>query len=93
MKCRKILLNKYVSKIYEACGEGRDFVVILKYAEREEAMRKILEKCKIKRSIAGVLTTCVYEAKEVSVSITGKLILKEVNGRENAEKILNKLLE
>jgi len=86
------LLEEYVSRIEEACGEGRDFIVILKYAKREEAIRKILEKCEVGRSFKGVLTRAKYRGKEVSVFITGKLILKGLTGRKSAEKILQELL-
>jgi hypothetical protein len=88
----KKLLEEYVSRIEEACGEGRDFIVILKYAKKEEAIRKILEKCEVGRSLKGVLTRTKYKGKEVSVFITGKLILKGLNGRKSAEKMLEDLL-
>jgi hypothetical protein len=86
------LLGEYVSRIEEACGEGRDFIVILKYAKRREAIRKILEKCEVGRSFKGILTRAKYKGKEVSVFITGKLLLKGLTGRKNAEKILEELL-
>ena len=87
------MLEKYVSRIYPACGEETDFVIILNYDVREEAINKILEKCQIQRTIASVLTTCRYKDKEISVSKTGKVIIKEARGRENAEKIMRELLK
>ena len=89
---RSMLLNEYVSRIEEACGEGRDFVVILKYAKREEAIKRILEKCKIERSLSGVMTKGKYKDKGISVFVTGKLIIKGLKGREEAEEILEELL-
>jgi ribonuclease HIII len=88
----KKLLEEYVSRIDEACGEGRDFIVILKYAKKEEAIKKILEKCEVGRSLKGVLTEAKYKDKAVSIFATGKLILKGLNGRESAEKMLEDLL-
>jgi hypothetical protein len=92
MPKEKKLLEEYVSRIEEACGEGRDFIIILKYAKREDAIRRILEKCEVGRSLKGVLTRAKYKDKEVSVFITGKLILKGLNGRKSAEKMLENLL-
>jgi hypothetical protein len=92
MPKEKKLLEEYVSRIEEACGEGRDFIVILKYAKREEAIRKILEKCEPERSLKGVLTKARCKGKEISIFITGKLILKGLTGRESAEKMLEDLL-
>ncbi len=87
-----MLLKEYVSRIEEACGEGRDFIVILKYAKREEAVRRILEKCKIERTFSKVMIMGKYKNKEISVFITGKLILKGLKGRKEAEEILEELL-
>jgi len=87
-----MLLKEYVSRIEEACGEGRDFIVILKYAKREEAVRRILEKCKVERTFSKVMMMGKYKNKEISVFITGKLILKGLKGRKEAEEILEELL-
>lgn len=86
------MLKEYVSRIEEACGEGRDFIVILKYAKREEAVRRILEKCRIERTFSKVMMMGKYKNKEISVFITGKLILKGLKGRKEAEEILEELL-
>ena len=87
-----MLLKEYVSRIEEACGEGRDFIVILKYAKREEAIKRILEKCKIERTFSRVMMKGKCKDRDVSVFITGKLIIKGLKGREEAEEILGKLL-
>jgi hypothetical protein len=87
-----MLLKEYVSRIEEACGEGRDFIVILKYAKREEAVRRILEKCRIERTFSKVMIMGKYKDKDISVFITGKLILKGLKGRKEAEEILEELL-
>ena len=86
------MLKEYVSRIEEACGESRDFIVILKYAKREEAVRKILEKCKIERTFSKVMMMGKYKDKGVSVFVTGKLIIKGLKGRKEAEEILKELL-
>lgn len=87
------MLEEYVSRIEEACGEERDFIVILKYAKREEAMRKILEKCTVERTLSKVLTKGRYKGKEVSIFRTGKLILKGFKERKEAEEILEEMLK
>ncbi len=86
------MLNKYVSRVEETCGEERDFVVILKYAKREEAMKRILSKCKIERTLSGVLQKGRYKNKEISVFISGKLILKGLKEKEDAEELLEEIL-
>lgn len=92
MPCQSKPLQKYISRLEKACGEGHDFIVILKYAKREEAIKRILEKSKVERALSGVLTKVRFKGKEISVFITGKLILKGLEEREAAEKILEELL-
>ena len=86
------MLNEYVSRIEEACGGEKDFVVILKYAKKDEAMKKILEKCAIKQTLSGVLIKGVYKDKEVSVFRTGKVIIKGLKERKEAEQMVEELL-
>ena len=86
------MLKEYISRIEEACGEGRDFIIILKYAKREEAVKKILDKCKIERTFSKVMMMGKYKDKDISVFITGKLIIKGLKGRKEAEEILEELL-
>ena len=92
MPNKNMLLQEYVSRLEEACGEGRDFVVILKYAKREEAIKRILAKSTVERVLSGVLTKARYGDIEISVFITGKLLLKDLKGRAVAERLLGELL-
>ena len=86
------MLNEYVSRIEEACGTEKDFVVILKYAKKDEAMKKILEKCVIRQRLSGVLIKGVYRDKEVSVFRTGKVIIRGLKERTEAEQMIEELL-
>ena len=45
IKWRNELLQKYVSMIDEACGEGREFIITLKYSEKDRVLEKIFDKC------------------------------------------------
>ncbi len=92
MPSQSRLLREYVSRLEEACGEGHDFIVVLKYAKREEAIKRILKNSKVERALSGVLTKARYRGKEISVFITGKLLLKGLEERATAEKILEELL-
>ncbi len=87
-----MLLEQYVSRIEEACGEGQDFIVIIKHTKREEAIRRILEKCNVERTLSRVMTKGSYLGKDLSVFVTGKIVLKGLEGRREAEEILEQLL-
>ncbi len=86
------MINRYVSRVEQACGEGREFIAILKQGKRKEALEKILSKCRVKRSISGVMAICEYKGKEISVFNIGKLVLKGVKGEDEALSVLKELL-
>ena len=85
------MLEEYVSKIDEVCGEGREFIVTLKYSKRDEAVEKALKKCRVAQSISGILTKGRYKDKEVSIFRTGRLVIREFSGRDEAESFLKEL--
>lgn len=86
------MLGEYVSKIDEACGEGREFIVTLKYSNKDRALQKVFDKCNINSDSVGILVKGKYQGKEVSIFRTGKLVIREFNGRNEAEKFLEELL-
>ena len=86
------MLIEYVNKIEEACGEGREFIITLKYAKRDEAIQRVFDKCGINTGSIGILTKCKYKDKEISIFRTGKLVIREFRGKEEAENFLKDLL-
>ena len=86
------MLNEYVSRIEEACGGEKDFVVILKYGKKDEAMKKILEKCTVTQTLSGVMIKGTYKDKEISVFRTGKVIIKGLKEKNEAEQMVQELL-
>ena len=87
------MFKEYVSKIEEACGEGREFIITLKYAKRNEAVKKVFEKCNLNQNTVGILTKGKYNSKEISIFKTGKLVIREFKGIAEAEEFLEELFE
>ncbi|MFH0897782.1 MAG: hypothetical protein V1850_07050 [Candidatus Bathyarchaeota archaeon] len=86
------LLEEYINKIDEACGEGKEFIITLKYDKREEALKRVLNKCHLGQTIVGILTKGKYLDKDISIFRTGRLVIRQFNGREEAENFLEELL-
>ncbi|MFW6111344.1 MAG: hypothetical protein ACOC6H_04830, partial [Thermoproteota archaeon] len=78
-------VKEYVSRMEEACGEGRDFIILLRPDKREQAIQRILDKCEEERSLSGVMTKVKYNDIKLSVFVTGKIIMKDLTGKEEAE--------
>ena len=87
------MLKDYVSKLDDVCGVGMDFIVTLKPQTREEAINKVLTKCRVEQNQSGILTKGHYKNKEVSIFRTGTLMIREFNGREEAQRFLEELFE
>jgi len=86
------LLKKYINRLEEACGEGREFIVFLKNDTMNEAINLILNKVSVEQSIAGILIKARYAGKSLSIFKTGKLVIREFHGKEEAEIFLKNLL-
>lgn len=81
-----------MSRIEEACGEEKDVIVILKYTKKDEALQKIVGKLEVKQTFSGIMTKGKYKDIEISVYTTGKLLIKGLRGKEEAEELLEELL-
>jgi hypothetical protein len=90
---REELWKEYVSKLEDVCGVGLDFIVTLKPQTREEALNKVLAKCRVDQNRSGILTKGRYKNKEVSIFRTGTLLIREFSGREEAQLFLEELFE
>ena len=86
------ILEKYIANIEEACGEERDIIVMLKHEGKDEAIKKILDKAKIVRSLANIAYDIEFEGKQMRIYRTGKILMKNLKGKREAEEILKRLL-
>ena len=85
-------LEDYIARIDEACGEEKDFIVVLKYEKRDEALRRLIERGRLAKSYSGILFDIVYKDITIRAYKTGKMILKKMKGREEVENTLKELL-
>jgi len=86
------ILKEYVSRLEEACGEEKDYIVILRLEKRNEALKKILSKGETIRSFSQILTKIRFKGKILNVFKTGKLVVKDVKSKEELEVLLSELL-
>ena len=85
--------EKYISKIEKPCEEREEYIVIFKHEYAEEAVRRILNKCIIKQKYAEFYFKCTFEEREVNVFVDGKLLLKKIKSEEEAQQVLDRLLD
>jgi hypothetical protein len=82
----------YVARIEETCGEERDFVVIFKYDKKDEAIKKILEKAAVKKSISRIVFELSFRDISFRLYGTGKAIFRNLKDKNELKKVLSDIL-
>jgi hypothetical protein len=85
-------VKEYVTYIEETCGEEKDVVAILKYELKDEALKKLLDKGKLIKSIGDMVYEISFEDKVMRVYRTGKILMKNFKDKDEAKKFLNTVL-
>lgn len=85
------VIEDYVARIEETCGEEKNFIVVFKYDKKEEVIAKI-----IKRSNVMSTSPLIYELvfKNVSFRVygTGKAIFRGIKNKSELLSVLAELL-
>ncbi|MEM3700260.1 MAG: hypothetical protein QXL57_05275 [Candidatus Bathyarchaeia archaeon] len=87
-----VTVEDYVARIEETCGEERDFIVILKYDKKEEAINKILKRAKIEKSISSIIFELTFKGVSFRLYGTGKAIFRNLKDKNVLQSILSDLL-
>jgi ribonuclease HIII len=82
----------YVARIDGTCGKEKDVIVTFKYEKKDEAIKKILEKATLKRSIAGIVSELSYRNYSFRLYGSGKIILRGLETKEELNNLLKQLL-
>ncbi|MEM2226392.1 MAG: hypothetical protein QXW19_00855 [Candidatus Bathyarchaeia archaeon] len=85
-------IKEYVSTLEETCGEERHFVATLRHGKRDEAIRRILQKGQVDRSISGLVLDISFRGTSLRLYRTGKVLMKGPKNKEEAERVLEDLL-
>jgi TATA-box binding protein (TBP) (component of TFIID and TFIIIB) len=85
-------IEDYIARIDGTCGKEKDVIVTFKYEKKDEAIRRILEKATMKRSIAGIISELSYKNYSFRMYGSGKVILRGMENEEELNNLLRKLL-
>jgi ArsR family metal-binding transcriptional regulator len=86
------VIEDYVSRIEEACGEERDFIVVFKYDKKGEAIAKILEKARMEKSISRIIFELTFRNVSFRLYGTGKAIFRNLKDKDELKNVLSDLL-
>jgi hypothetical protein len=85
-------VDDYVARIEGTCGKDKDVIVTFKYEKKDEAMKKILGKATVKKSIAGIVFELVFRALSFRLYGSGKAIFRDLKDRDELNVLLSELL-
>ena len=86
------IVEDYVARIEETCGEEKDFIVIFKYERKDEAITRILGKAKVEKSISGIIFELTFQNFSFRLYGTGKAIFRNLKDKSELKKLLANLL-
>jgi hypothetical protein len=85
-------IEDYVARIDETCGKERDFIVVLKYEKKDEAIAKILKKAKIQKTISSIIFELTFKDISFRLYRTGKAIFRKLKDKGELQDVLIDLL-
>ncbi len=88
-----MIQKKYIKQIIKGCGEKANFIIILKWKHKDEALKKILEKCSEKQNMAGLYIKGKINGVELNMFATGKILIRGIEEEEELNKFLEGILK
>jgi hypothetical protein len=85
-------VNDYVARTEGTCGKEKDVIVIFKYDRKDEAVKKILEKATLKKSIARIIFELAFKDYSFRLYESGKAIFRDLKDKEELNALLSELL-
>jgi hypothetical protein len=85
-------LDDYVARVEGTCGKEKDVIVIFKYEKKDEAVKRILQRATLKKSIAGIIFELAFKNHSFRLYGSGKSIFRGFKDREELNSLLSELL-
>jgi hypothetical protein len=82
----------YVARTEGTCGKEQDVIVTFKFDKKDEALKKILAKAALKKSIAGIVFELTFKDFSFRLYGSGKAIFRGLKDKEELNALLSELL-
>ncbi len=87
-----VAVEDYVARIDGVCGKEKDVIVIFKYGKKDDAIKKILEKAKVEKSISQIIFELTFGKTSFRLYKSGKAIFRGLRNENELKKVLSALL-
>jgi ribonuclease HIII len=85
-------VDDYVSRTEGTCGKEKDVIIIFKYEKRDEAVKRILERGTVKKSLAGIVFELAFKNYSFRLYGSGKIIFRGLDSKDELNALLSALL-
>jgi hypothetical protein len=86
------IVEDYVARTEGTCGKEQDVIVTFKYDKKDAAVKKILAKATLKKSIAGIIFELSFGKFSFRLYGSGKAIFRDLKDKEELNALLSELL-
>jgi hypothetical protein len=83
--------DDYVARIEGTCGKDKDIIVTFKYEKKDEAIKKILEKATVKKSVARIVFELTFKNFSFRLYGSGKTIFRNLKDKDELNALLSEL--
>jgi hypothetical protein len=85
-------IEDYVARTEGTCGKEQDIIVMFKFDKKDEAVKKILAKATLKKSIAGIVFELTFQKYSFRLYGSGKAIFRDLKDKQELNALLSQLL-
>lgn len=87
-----VTIEDYVARTEGTCGKEQDVIVIFRYEKKDEAIKKVLGKATLKKSIGGIVFELTFREFSFRLYGSGKAIFRDLKDKEELNNLLSELL-
>ncbi|MGA2767892.1 MAG: hypothetical protein ABSF24_06205 [Candidatus Bathyarchaeia archaeon] len=87
-----VTTEDYVARTEGTCGKEQDVIVTFKFDKKDEAVKKILAKAALKKSIAGIVFELTFRKFSFRLYGSGKAIFRDLKDKDELNALLSELL-
>jgi hypothetical protein len=87
-----VVIDDFVARIEGTCGKQEDIIVTFKYNKKDEALKRILERATVAKSIARIVFDLTFRDYSFRLYGSGKAIFRDLKSREELNSLLSDLL-
>jgi hypothetical protein len=85
-------VEDYVARTDGTCGKDKDVIVTFKYDRKDDAIKKILGRAKLQKSLANIIFELTFQKVSFRLYSSGKAIFRNIKDKDELNSVLSKLL-